>query len=565
MVGVGKSDLESTGGGTTSDSPTSVKSSGIISENSIGHRSSQNNTQTNMNSSAPKTKKRRKNGDELRDVSSGKTVSKMAKRVNNPQSIHSLNTELVPYLKEQSIQTIHASSLQRYFAKHPEKTLDDFFAAHHENLPDKLRGAVEGRFVPFTTTIDTRKDSSDGSTTKLAVKLQDGQMVETVIMRYNKGEDNRGRPRISVCISSQIGCKMGCTFCATGTMGLKGHLTSGEIVEQLIHAITIAGRIDNVVFMGMGEPLDNYDAVLDAIKVMTDGAGIRLAPSKICVSTVGLIPRMRQIIKDAPDVRLALSLHAPTQDIRVKIVPTAKAYPLERIMEVVDDIIASNRQVLIEYVLIRDLNDTVEAAEQLGVLLGGSRAPGVHLNLIPYNPTDAEPSYQRPTDEAIEAFDNILSKDYGVKTTIRRTMGDDIDGACGQLVLKKGEKASKPTDLEDMFTEGLKKRKGPAPSPKSSSKLTEVKDDPAKTKKASGKELEEKKQIEEEAEEGLNELRPQGSDWAKNLFPFLTLFFFGVMALALGYLYVQLKEPEEQGYRSPFLDRVGALPTPQKQ
>ncbi|KAI8848455.1 hypothetical protein BC829DRAFT_394058 [Chytridium lagenaria] len=415
----------------------------------------------------------------------------MAKRTNAPRSIHSVHSELIPFLRERNIQALHASSLQRFFVKNPTKSLDDF-AAKVPNLPEKLRGALEGEFVPFTTTIDTKQQSSDGSTTKLGIKLQDGQMVETVIMRYNKGEENRGRPRVSVCISSQIGCKMGCTFCATGTMGLKGHLTSGEIVEQLVHALSIAGSIDNVVFMGMGEPLDNYDAVLDAIKVITDGPGIGLAASKICVSTVGLIPRMKQLINDAPDVKIALSLHAPTQDLRIQIVPTAKAYNLDRLMEV------------------------------------------------------------------------IVSKDYKVKTTVRRTMGDDIDGACGQLVVKKGDAAVKEKDLEDMFadeTSGLKKRKGGPTVVKAGSKLTEVKNMKVTEEKPSKKELDDKKQLEDEAEEGLNELRSD-VDWFKSLFPFLTLIFFAVLALAIGLMVLQFKEPEEPAYRSPFMDKLTALPRP---
>ncbi|KAJ3101093.1 hypothetical protein HDU97_001675 [Phlyctochytrium planicorne] len=485
------------------------------------------------------------------------------KRKNSPASIHSVNTELIPFLKEQGIQSLHALSLQRFFTKNPKASLDDFFTTV-PNLPEKLKSALEGNFVPFTTTIDSQNDSSDGSTTKLGIKLQDGQIVETVIMRYDKGEETRGRPRNSVCISSQIGCKMGCTFCATGAMGLKGHLTAGEIVEQFIHATVVGGHIDNVVFMGMGEPLDNYDAVLDAIKTITEPGGIRLAPHKICVSTVGVIPRMRQIIEDAPDVRLALSLHAPTQDIRLKIVPTAKAYPINQLMEVVDEILAAGRQLLIEYILIKDLNDTPEVAERLGNLLGGARSNGIILNLILYNPTDVEPSFEKPTEEAVDAFERTMTVEFGIKTKVRRTMGDDIYGACGQLAVKSGEGKVKETDLEDMFAEkdGLKKRRGgPASKSLPKQKLVEVKDDKKEVsdgKSSKGLSDEDRKQIEEEAEEGLNELKP-AADWSKVTFPLLMLFLMSLMAVSIGLLF-RPAPPKEPVYRSPFLDRVGALP-----
>ncbi|KAJ3115730.1 hypothetical protein HDU96_000142 [Phlyctochytrium bullatum] len=490
----------------------------------------------------------------------------MSKRVNSPKSIHSVNTELIPYLKEKGIHTLHATSLQRFFAKTPKKSLDDFFTST-PNLPERLKGAIEGLFVPFTTTVETTQESSDGSTTKLGIKLQDGQMIETVIMRYNKGEDNRGRPRISVCISSQVGCKMGCTFCATGTMGLKGHLTSGEIVEQLVHASNATGgHLDNVVFMGMGEPLDNYDAVVDAIKVITDGGGLGLAPSKICVSTVGLIPRMRQFMKDMPDVKLALSLHAPTQDLRLKIVPTAKAYPLEKIMEVVDEILATGKQLLVEYVLIKDLNCTSEIAHQLGALLGSNRAAGILLNLIPYNPTDAEPSYERPTDADVDEFERIVAKEYGIKTTVRRTMGDDIDGACGQLVKKAQNGATK--DLEDLYADptassGLKNRKAKAADTaaaaapkKQGKKAAGAKGD---SKKTDGDDLDEdtRKQIEEEAEEGLNVLKPE-KNWYKELFPYATIIFAAIFALSFGLVVVN--ERKKGYYESPFFSGAGQFP-----
>ncbi|KAI9356757.1 hypothetical protein DFJ73DRAFT_221170 [Zopfochytrium polystomum] len=426
------------------------------------------------------------------------------------------------------------------------------------NLPERLYPLLAERFTPLTSTIATRQDSEDGSTTKLGIRLQDGAMIETVIMRYNKGESRRGRARISVCLSSQIGCKMACKFCATGTMGLLGNLTSGEIVEQLLHVVSVlkheaqttqsqsdasaSGQppadaddahsivsggtaaaaatyahakprryIDNVVFMGMGEPLDNYAAVVDAIKLMTDGQGLRLDASKICISTVGVVPRIRQLATELPDVKLALSLHAPTQALRVRIVPTARAYTVERLMEAVDDaVLRRGKQLLVEYICIKGLNVTEEAAHALGRLLA-PRGPLVILNLIPYNPTEAgdlavvsgDPSarsfgdgddddnedggrnddadvrgFERPSEAELDAFERVLSQEYGVLTKVRRTMGSDIAGACGQLVKQmeaaeskgrgsgggRGAAVARPSavDLEDLV---VRKAKGAEDGP----------------------------------------------------------------------------------------------------
>ncbi|KAJ3076049.1 sorting nexin [Quaeritorhiza haematococci] len=289
-------------------------------------------------------------------------------------------------------------------------------------------------------------------------------------------EEDEPTNRISVCVSSQIGCKMGCTFCATGTMGLLGNLTSGEILEQLIHVMRFTkGVLSNVVFMGMGEPLDNYANVVEAIGAMTDVKRFGMAASRVCVSTVGVVPRMKGLLRDVPGIRLALSLHAPNQALRARIVPTAKAWPIDRLMEAVSAYVQKGKQILVEYILIENVNDTEEQAHQLGKLLQpfGKK---VLVNLIPYNPIDPEASaistpppaptssstsssssssspplesatpssvdvlsphqYARPSEESIDQFDKILVEEYRLWTRVRRTMGVDIYGACGQLVVK---------------------------------------------------------------------------------------------------------------------------------
>lgn len=202
-------------------------------------------------------------------------------------------------------------------------------------------------FVTVTSRVQQQMTSSDRSTTKLIVELYDGQVVESVVMRY----DRKGAGRASLCVSSQVGCAMGCTFCATGTMGLFGNLTAPEILEQMIHANNILAQeyqeradkskkldlVRNVVFMGMGEPLDNYSNVVGACQAMMDRKRWNLAQGRITVSTVGLISQIRKLTKELPEVSLALSLHAPNQDARTSIVPTATRYPIDHLIDALDD------------------------------------------------------------------------------------------------------------------------------------------------------------------------------------------------------------------------------------
>lgn len=316
-----------------------------------------------------------------------------------------------------------------------------------EEIPLWVRNRAPERFCLLTTRIAVEETSGDGSTTKLIVELQDGHRVEAVIIRHLKGRRAEGKKGMgaTLCISSQVGCKMGCTFCATGTMGELGNLTTGEIVEQVAHARRIEPRVRNIVFMGMGEPLNNYDAVVDAIRCVSQNEnqmGFNIPCPKICVSTVGVIPNIYRFSEDCPTVSMALSLHAPTQEIRKKIVPTATAYPLDELMRCLDDYLAKSEKnsMLVEYCVLKGINDTKECARLLGELLGGKK---VVLNFIPYNPTDVIAGHERPDMEDIQAMNMILREEYGMTTTVRQEMGSDIAGACGQLAISvKGKKLS---------------------------------------------------------------------------------------------------------------------------
>jgi len=312
--------------------------------------------------------------------------------------------------------------------------------ASGRNVPDSLKKVIASHCGPLTTKIAHTEVSSDGNTVKLIVELQDGYQVESVIMRHKDRKTGR-HTRATLCVSSQVGCKMGCKFCATGTLGELGNLTSGEILEQLVHANRINDTtIRNVVFMGMGEPLNNYDNVTEAVRFMVNVRGFALAASRVTVSTVGIVPRMEQLVADLPQVSMALSLHAPTQEMRADIVPAAKGWKMERLMAALDEHTRlTGRAALIQYILLAGLNDTPLAGQQLAKLLKGRK---VKLNLIPYNPNFAVGimEFNAPTEDGIARFVKQM-RAAGVFTTVRKEMGQDVSGACGQLALTVKKKA----------------------------------------------------------------------------------------------------------------------------
>eukprot|EP00040_Diaphanoeca_grandis_P036291 m.230960 g.230960 ORF g.230960 m.230960 type:complete len:482 (+) comp33591_c2_seq1:205-1650(+) len=354
-----------------------------------------------------------------------------------------------------------------------------------KDLPKALYELAATDFQVTTSEVVSVSNSDDQSTTKMLIKLQGGNLIEAVIMRYGSvqfssymeemdmketgkkspASENafKSKPRATLCISSQVGCAMGCTFCATGTMGLMANLCSGEILEQLYHANKVE-KIRNIVFMGMGEPLDNYNAVYKSIQGMVDVRRWSLKYSQVSVSTVGVVPRLRQLAKDIPKINLALSLHAPTQEVRAEIVPSSKAWHIDDIMKALDFFVAEQnnavtvpKTVLIEYVLIDNINDSDEIAHQLGDLLAERQ---VVLNVIPYNVTDVPHDYKSPSVAKSDRF-VALVREHGVKTIQRQKLGDDIAGACGQLVVRTigketsgcSDKASNDAqDLEDMFS-----------------------------------------------------------------------------------------------------------------
>ncbi|XP_009760164.1 uncharacterized protein [Nicotiana sylvestris] len=351
-----------------------------------------------------------------------------------------------------SINTRFIPLIWKYVIQDPDCDWEDI-----PSLPSSAYTLLRSKFRTTTSVVHSVLESNDGVTTKLLIKLQNGAFVESVVMRYDtrlgkyNGKPRPGGPRSTLCISSQVGCKMGCTFCATGSMGFKSNLSSGEIVEQLVHASRLS-TIRNIVFMGMGEPLNNYSALVDAIRVMT-AFPFQLSPRRITVSTVGIIHAITKLHNDVPNVNLAVSLHAPVQEIRCQIMPAARAFPLERLMNALQEYQKKSQQkIFIEYIMLDGVNDEEKHAHQLGKLL---EAFQVVVNLIPFNPIGSLSHFSTSTNQKVTTFQKILRDTYDIRTTVRKEMGRDISGACGQLVVNLPDKrsissAAPLTDIEDL-------------------------------------------------------------------------------------------------------------------
>ena len=290
------------------------------------------------------------------------------------------------------------------------------------NIPRRLAEQCALRFE-YTTlkTVQMQESKLDG-TRKYLFALPDDNLVESVWMRYKHGN--------AVCISSQVGCRMGCRFCASTLDGLERNLLPSEMLEQ-IYAITrqTGERVSNVVVMGTGEPMDNFDNLLQFIMLLTDENGLHISQRNITVSTCGIVPRMYQLADRQLQITLALSLHAATDEKRRELMPVANRYSLQELMEACMYYFEkTGRRITFEYSLVKDVNDTNEDVIQLTKLIKGLNC---HVNLIPVNPI-RERDYVQSERHAVESFKNKLEKN-GINVTIRREMGRDIDGACGQL------------------------------------------------------------------------------------------------------------------------------------
>ncbi len=293
------------------------------------------------------------------------------------------------------------------------------------NLPKSLRQRLTDECLADPLKLVVSLDSTDGQTVKSLFVLPDGREIEAVLMRYEK--------RQTLCISTQVGCAMACPFCATGQMGFMRNLTAGEIVAQVLYyARQLAQkdkRVTNIVFMGMGEPLANYAETWRAVRRLNDAGGFNLGARHMTISTVGLVPAIDRMSKEPEQVGLAVSLHAPTDELRDKIVPINRRYPLAMLMQAIRDYInTTHRRVTFEYALMDNLNDSDAQAGQFAELLQGLLC---HVNLIPLNPTPGSPWSGSP-DERVYAFRDRL-RAAGISATVRLRRGVDIAAGCGQL------------------------------------------------------------------------------------------------------------------------------------
>ena len=302
------------------------------------------------------------------------------------------------------------------------------------NLAVTAREQLEREWSTRALERVTSQRSTDG-TLKAVLSAYDGARVEAVVIPE---ED-----RTTLCVSTQVGCAMGCSFCATAALGRGRNLSTAEIVDQVCRMrelVPSPREISNVVFMGMGEPLLNADAVIDAARILVDPKGFGMAPRRVTVSTVGIVPQIGPLLRAVP-VNLAVSLHAARDSVRDELVPINRRYPLDALLGELRglDVITARRPVFFEYVLIEGVNDSVEDARRLPALLAGIPCK---LNLIPMNP-HADAPYRPPGRAAIDAFMGELAR-AGMRVTLRRSRGDDIDAACGQLALREGRSAEKP-------------------------------------------------------------------------------------------------------------------------
>lgn len=308
------------------------------------------------------------------------------------------------------------------------------------NVSKALRARLEERFYIEQAHMIYRQESRIDGTIKYLFAMEDGNSIETVLMKYKHGN--------SVCISTQAGCKMGCVFCASFEKGATRNLTAGEILLQVIMAQKDSGeRISNIVLMGTGEPLDNYDNVMAFLDIISDERGVNIGQRHISLSTCGLVPRIYDLAKQKRQITLSISLHAPNNDLRSRLMPVNKRYHIEELIKACRDYFAATgRRISFEYAMIAGVNDTKACALELAGLLKGFNC---HVNLIPLNHVEGSP-LKPSTREDLQSFQKVL-EDRHITTTVRRRLGSDIDASCGQLrrrVMLGGQRENAGVDDE---------------------------------------------------------------------------------------------------------------------
>ena len=332
-------------------------------------------------------------------------------------------TKLEKLLMDRGQKKYRATQLFTWIYEKKAKTFDEM-----SDVSKSFRDELNRDFCLTLPTIYKKQVSKDG-TIKLLLELEDGAKVETALMPYNYGN--------AICVTSQVGCNMGCAFCASGLLKKKRNLEAHEIVGQVLVMNKLleekGEHVSHIVVMGTGEPFDNYENVMDFIRIVNHPKALAIGARHISVSTCGLVPGIMKYAHEGLQTNLAISLHAPNDEIRNKLMPISKAYPMDKLMEAVRYYEKeAGRRVTFEYIMLQDINDSLECAKELVELVKGTMS---YINLIPYNPVD-EHSFKRSSDKNVHNFFSYLMQ-HGVNTTVRKEFGNDIDAACGQLRAKE--------------------------------------------------------------------------------------------------------------------------------
>lgn len=331
--------------------------------------------------------------------------------------------ELKTELSHRKLPTYRIKQLYEWFHKNSADCYKEM-----SNLPQELRGYLDKNYPIFGCQIMNKQVSQLDGTVKYLFELHDAETIESVLMKYKHG--------YTLCISTQVGCKVGCIFCATGTSGLIRNLSTSEMLSQIYTAQTDMGvRISNVVLMGMGEPLHNYKNVIRFLEMVSNQDGLNIGMRNITLSTCGIVPAIYMLPENRFQLTLSVSLHAPNNEVRTRLMPVNKQFPLEELLTACREYsLKTSRRISFEYALFKGINDTEECAKQLANLLKGIPC---HINLIPANKVVGSPCTGSST-KVIKAFKDILDEKQ-LTVTIRRTLGSDIDASCGQLRRKVAE------------------------------------------------------------------------------------------------------------------------------
>ena len=335
--------------------------------------------------------------------------------------------ELTAEFEEMKIPKFRAKQVYEWLHKHLSANYDEM-----TNLPKALRTELNEKFPIYGCKIAKKQVSQLDKTVKYLFALHDGDYVESVVMKYKYG--------YTICVSSQVGCKMGCAFCASTLGGFKRCLLPGEILSQLYCAQRDIGeRISHIVLMGMGEPLDNFDNVMRFISLITDEKGLNISMRNISLSTCGVVPKIKELLDRRLQLTLSISLHAPNDELRSRIMPINRSYHVDELISVCRKYAAeTSRRISFEYAMLSGVNDSDECAYELASKLKGMLC---HVNLIPVNEV-AESPFKPSSPQQVERFVEILSK-KGINATVRRKLGSDIDASCGQLRLKENKVRNK--------------------------------------------------------------------------------------------------------------------------